>query len=438
MRVRALLLPALMSATLGAQTAVLRVLLARDAVDTAAPATLWVLDARGGHALSAGFTALLQQEDLKAFQVPVRSYTLGGGAETDLMKRLRLEPRAQWLLVAEGDAVLARGTALPTAADLAQTLARAGFHDRVKELRAYLKDHPESLEARERLLALLRQRGEAAAQRFMGVQVPTLKERLERGGLAGYLRDADAPAQADLSAAKPLGPVEDLEAWGAFAQELDLAFRNGAWRQLDLAWTREGRPLDAASPTLQGLYQRWQPAVESALRQEPGAEALWDLWIWMAQARGSVPVRPLLASLKPAPLTPREQWPPQRAVRLLFATARAPQDWRALKEHFQAAWDDTPQSLRDTPTTDGTAALKAMRRETNTALLEREWAATLEPLLESTLRCGETAQADALLREVLESSGWAALAGKGAAVATRCGQPALAARWSALRPGSPR
>ncbi|HJU83176.1 MAG TPA: hypothetical protein VJ600_03110 [Holophagaceae bacterium] len=438
MRVRALLLPALLSATLGAQTAVLRVLLQRDALDAATPATLCVLDAKGGHALSEGFTALLQQEELKAFQVPVRSYALGGGAEADLVKRLHLEPKAQWLLLGEGDAVLARGETLPAAAAFAQELARAGFHDRVKELRAYLKDHPESLEARERLLALLRQRGEAAAQRFMGVQVPALKERLERGDLAGYLRDADAPARADLSAARALGPVQDLEAWGTFAQELDLAFRAGIWRQLDLAWSREGRPLDAASPTLQGLYQRWQPAVEGALRQEPGSEALWDLWIWMAQARGGVALRPLLASLKPAPLTPREQWPPERALRLLFATARTPQDWRALKEHFQAAWDDAPQSLRDTPPGDGPAALRALRRETDTALLEREWASTLEPLLESTLRCGETAQADALLREALDASGWSALAGKGAAVATRCGQPLLAARWSALRPGGAR
>jgi hypothetical protein len=423
----------LLPPALCAQTAVLRVLMARDALDTSTPATVMVLETKGDRSLSQGFDELLQKNEVKAFQVPFQTYKLGSSEAQKLAARHRLEAKPQWLLVARGDRVLAKGTSVPSPAAFTQELVSAGFHDRVKELRTYLKDHPESLEARERLIALLRQRSEAAAQRLMGIEVSAPKVRLEQDGLAGYFQAADALPQADLSEATLLTPAQDLEAWSAFAQELDQAFRSGAWRELELAFTREGRPLDAASPTLRNLYQRAQPEVEAALRQDPGSEPLWDLWVWMAQALGGGGLRPLLATLTPSPLTSKGQWPPDRAVRLLLATAHTPQDWRALQDYFQDRWDGTPQMLREQlperPLTSGGM------QTTEVALLEREWASTLEPFLESSLRCGEVSKADAILRETLDACRWSALPAKAAGVANRCGQNLLATRWAALRPG---
>lgn len=427
------LLVLLLPAALRAQTAVLRVLMTRDALDTSTPATLMVFEAKGDRSLSQGFVALLLQEDLKALQVPMQVHPLGRGEGQKLVARLHLEAKSQWLLVAQGDQVLARGTSVPTAVTLTQELANAGFRDRVKELRTFLKSQPDSLEARERLIALLRQRGEAAAQRFMGIEVAAPQARLQQGDLSTYLRMADALPQVDLREAAPLTPAQDLEAWGAFAQELDQAFRTGVWRELDLTFTRDGRPLDAASPTLQSLYRRMQPEVEAALRLDPGSEALWDLWVWMAQGRGDAGLRTLLSSLRPMPFATKGQWPPDRALRLLFATARSPQEWRVLQEHFQDQWDGAPHMLRDRPP-EGSAA-RGIGAASNDALLEREWTSTLEPLLESTLRCGEAAKADGILREVLAASHWSVLPGKAAAVANRCGLGTLASRWLTLRTG---
>lgn len=414
-----------------AQTAVLRVLMARDALDTSTPATLMVFEAKGDPGLSKGLNALLQQEDLKAFQVPLQTYQIGSDAEQKLGLRLHLDAKPQWLLVAQGDQILARGTSVPTSVALTRELANAGFRDRVKELRAYLKAQPESREARERLIALLRQRGEMAAQRAMGIEVEAPQVRLDAGDLTGYLRSADGLAQADLSAAARLTPTQDLEIWSPFAQELDQAFRTGTWRELDLAFAREGRPLDVASPTLQSLYRRSLPEVESALRREPGSEPLWDLWVWMAQASGSGNLRSLLTSLTPSPFTSKGQWPPERAVRMLMVTARTPQEWRVLLEHFQDRWDGAPHMLRDRPPQG--AAAPGHGLSSNDALLEREWASTLEPLLESALRCGEVPLADGILREVVAASHWNALPAKAAVVANRCRLSTLAARWSALR-----
>lgn len=415
------------------QTAVLRVLMARDAMDLSTPATLLVFEGKEDSRLSQGFRALLQADDLKALQVPLRVFPQGGYDDQRLSGHLGGDAKPHWLLVAQGDQILARGGSLPAAGSFALELAGLGFHDRVKELRTYLKGHPDSLEAHERLLALLRQRGEATALRFMGIEVSAPGASLKGGDLAEYLGTEGALPKVDLSAAKPLTPAQDLEAWGAFAQELDQALRSGIWRDLDLSFTRGGRRLDGASPTLLNLYQRALPEVEGALRQDPSSEPLWDLWIWMAQPGGNL--RSLLASLTPSPLAPKGQWPPERAMRLLFATAHAPQDWRSLRDHFQDRWDGAPHLLRDRPPTGAAAPDSGL--SSNGALLEQEWTTTLGPLLESTLRCGDAARADALLREALEASRWPGLSPRASAVARRCGQLTLASRWAGLRPGGP-
>ena len=67
-------------------------------------------------------------------------------------------------------------------------------------------------------------------------------------------------------------------------------------------------------------------------------------------------------------------------------------------------------------------------------LFDHDWTLCLEPLLECCLRSGDPGLADTYLMEALNASRWAALGEKGAAVARRCGQSTLAARWLAQRP----
>jgi hypothetical protein len=432
MNLRTLSLACTLAVLLPAQNAMPRGRMDPEGGSAPPPASLLLFESKGSRALSDGFAALLRSEALQAFEVPRRHLALGAGPDRALLARHHLAAKPQWVLVdRRRDAVIAGGEGVPDPDGFARSLLQAGFKDRVRELRAYLKVHPQSIEARELLLRLLRPRAERAAQRLMGVSIPSARERLRQADLARALPDASAP-DADLAGAKPLDPAEDLEAWGAFAQELDTVFKNGQWRELNGDWVREARPLDAASPTLRLVYQRWQPAVEAALRAAPGSEPFWELWLWMSRARGGAPLRPLLASLQPSPLTPPGEWPPPRAVRALFASARSPEDWRALKEHYLGRWEREPHLLRDAAA--GDAPLRNATRDIHNALLDGDWTSTLAPLLECCLRGGEAFHADALFMEALTASRWGELPSKAAALARRCGQPALAARWSALRP----
>ena len=430
-------LPFLLSAVLWAQTAALRVLLDREALEGPAPVSLLVLDPPGQPSLSNGLRTLLQRPELAVLQVPVQSLTLGSAAARDLLARLDVAARPQWLLVSQGQVVLGRGATLPTPEALGQELARAGFRDRALELRRYLKIHPASREAQERLIAILRQRAETAAMRLLGLEPASPRDQLQSGDLPGFLQAQDAPPpKVDIPSEHAFTPTQDLEVWSAFTQELDLAFRSGAWRDLDLAFTRDGRPLDGTSPTLQALYRRALPEVEAALRRAPSSEALWDLWIWMDQALGGQDVAALIASLTPPPLAARGDWPPARAMRMLMATARTPQTWRALLAYYEDQWEGSAQMLRRKAPEASPASRPG--QATAAALLEQDWNRVLAPLLECCLRCGEANRAEAHLREALDACRWPSLPARAAAVATRCAQPAVARKWAALRPGGGR
>ncbi len=177
--------------------------------------------------------------------------------------------------------------------------------------------------------------------------------------------------------------------------------------------------MDAASPTLQGLYLRWMPTVEDALRQDPSSDPLWRLWGWMSEATGGRRLRPLLASLQPSPLTPRSQWPPETAARLLLASAKTPEDWIALKDHYEAVWEDGSRLLWT----------KYAKED---LMLTMDWSGCLGPLIECSLRAGAPQRADTLVRSAFAATRWPSLPAKASALAARCGDKTLAARWAAM------
>ncbi|HJV21696.1 MAG TPA: hypothetical protein VJ570_03315 [Holophagaceae bacterium] len=416
MRLGLSFLLALLALPLRPQAAMLRAHL--DQASEAAPARLVILDAPGTRALQTGFRTLLQAPALRGFQVSLQGFDLGTALGREQAAALHGGAKAQWLLVGIDGQVKARGAELPEGEAFAKALTEAGFQDLARALARYLQQVPDSLAARERLLAELRARGERTAQRLLGLAVETPRERLDRGDVGAWQRALGDPTAADLSGARRLEPAEDLDAWGPFAQALDQAFQQGVWSEMDFAWTREGRPLDAASPTLRGLYVRWLPAVEGALRRQPESEPLWDLWRWMQAATGGPRIRFLLARLVPSPLAPPDQWPPDPAAQALLRTARTPDDWRAVHEVYAARWQ----------------ALVPPEAGAGDPILEQVWERTLAPLLESALRAGDLGTAEADLRDALLRTRWPALPARAAALAQRCGQLVPAARWGILRP----
>lgn len=369
----------------------------QDPFGPAAPVRLVVLVEATGPSPAEGWRALLATPTLLPFQIPLDLVPLRSPAGAELVTRFALPLRASWvLLAAREDRLLSRGEALPEAAAFAATLKSAGVTDPTRALRTYLKAFPDVLEARERLLALLRRRAEV--------------DVLSRG-------------------TRPLSPESDLAAWGPFAQELDVLFRTGRWRESAFAWLQDAHPLDGGSPTLRSLYTRWRPEVEAALRRQPENGPFWQTWIWMSRALEDHTLHRLLASLAPTPLSAPGDWPPEDALRALREAAHTPGDWQELQAPYRARWEQARPTGPGQPGAPG----QVQRRD----LAQQDWDERLAPLLEACLRGDAKAQADALVREAYAARLWPDLHLRAAALARRCGAADLADAWGALGGGRP-
>ena len=113
--------------------------------------------------------------------------------------------------------------------------------------------------------------------------------------------------------------------------------------------------------------------------------------------------------------------------------ARKRRDWQGLKDLL------LPQVER-AQLAEAASGPMSFRVEINGKLQEDTetgdtWRGTLEPLVEALLHLGEMGLADGLVRDAWTRHPWSGLPGRAAALATRCGQPNIAAQWATLAAG---
>jgi len=269
---------------------------------------------------------------------------------------------------------------------LTRTLAAAGIKPPIRVLRDFLQTHPGHLEARAELLRRLRR--SAALRTTARLELP---------------QDTDAQDLAPFQG-KRLKDLEDLEIWGPYAQELDRVFQDGSWRSLDLGMGR-GLPVEACSPTVQGLYARNLTKVESALAVLPGAAAYWEAWLRMSAVAGMDRGRALIQGLVTPPPECRLPWPPPGVVAVLVRDAKKHGDWQLVRDLLQPFWEAWRERRGDP-----------------------DWG-SLGPLLEAMLRLRAEDEAGALVETLV---GVHALTERASALAAACKRPDLARRWAAL------
>lgn len=251
-------------------------------------------------------------------------------------------PEAHWALVAPGGACAASGAAHLDAAGLKAALEAARILTPIQKLQAFLRRHPDHLEAREKLLARLRgiadQRtrlvlGEAAHRRPPpeARQVPVLRDTLPKPGAT-------------------LTPEQDLRIWSASYLELGRAYKSGDWMEMNLppdflrGMQPAAYPMEAASPLMKGLFRANRNKLLATLREVPEDLNVLNHWMWTSLVLDE-PLIPVFESLRP-PLNGlrgpawRGSWPGEPVQRALAAEATAMGDWTRLRRLLIARWAD--------------------------------------------------------------------------------------------------
>lgn len=362
-----------------------------------------------------GFQKALRTDDeLSAVGLPVLSLGSKAPLASELRARQGWGPEARWALVAADGTTLESEAGPAHPKRLADLLAGHGIQGEMRELEAFLAKHPGHLQAQETLLALY------------------LRTAIARTGAhtAARTGPASKPAPAkegESGAQKPepelLSEGEDQAIWGKAARLLERVIQSGDWRLGPMwAWTAIRYPNGHHSPLMAEASRRALPAVEEALRQHPGHHQVWMLWAQLAENAGGRSLRNLMDSITPAPGDP--EFVPESVLVGYIQDARSRSDWAGLVDLLGPRWERKKE--------EGYTVVALDEEGQKVDALKGRWESFLKPLVEAHLRLGSTLEADRIVREVMAWMPSKGLPGWASALATSCGQPALASQWATM------
>lgn len=295
------------------------------------------------------------------------------GSETSgLRKQFGLATAAEapeaWVLLGSTGNVLLAGQTLPSSQPVINALESAGERNPVVELRAFLKSHPDHLEARRDLVQLLKRR---------------LLVRLQ---------------EQPFNKVQELAPEVDVRLWGEFAQEVDFLLREYAVGflpgGLQALLPGPGTP-ERSSPIMKAIYQRHRPGLIAWIHRLPEFGGAWiDLLRIDRVLEGNL-LLPTLQNVVPFQ-TPSHDWhvPYHFLADRVFSDAKKTGQWRPAAEVLQLLWEGAgknnvkfafvagigPERREPTPT-------DLYRRDSDAR--EAAWTKLLAPLIEARLRGGE-------------------------------------------------
>lgn len=382
------------------------------------------------HALARNARRALRTSELAPLELSYRG--LDPGRKEDLERATALRalvalPAAGWALISPSGAVLASGGEPPVPSALVDALSRAGIQSPIQKVKAFLRTHPDHLEARQTLIRLLRKGAVARTRKLLEIEAKSLQERSQDGELQGYaLNHTDVP---DMSSyrTKRLEPLQDLETWGAYAQEVDRVFTDGTWPSLDLGMRPDtDLPVEVCSPTMQALYLRHLPKVETLLAALPGTDNLWGMWLRLTAISGKQPGRAFAAGLPVPPPELGIEWPPSAVVEALVKDAQARGDWSIVRDLLDSFWKDAKEA-----TTHARERLRHPGEKERIGTLPN-WDTGYGPLLEAMLRMGSEGEAQELVEGLALDPEKRSLVDRAIALAITCQKPTLARRWATL------
>jgi len=350
--------------------------------------------------------ALRTDDELSAVGLPVLSLGSKSPLGAELRARHGWGPEARWALMASDGTTLESEAGPAHPKRLADLLAGHGIQGETRELEAFLAKHPGHLQAQETLLGMYLRRAIARSG-------PVSRPLPSKEGEGGVPKPQP----------EPLSEREDEAIWGKAARLLERMIQSGDWRLGPMwAWTAIRYPDGHRSSLMQEASRRALPVVEEALRQHPGHHQVWMLWAQLAENAGGRSLRNLMDSITPAPGD--LEFVPESVLVGYIQDARNRGDWTNVVDLLGPRWERKKEESYTV------VALDEDGQKVDA--LKGQWESLLKPLVEAHLRLGSTLEADRIVREVMAWMPSKGLPGWASALATSCGQPALAAQWATM------
>ena len=300
---------------------------------------------------------------------------------------------SRWAAFDGSNCVIASGMDIPDTDALSAAMESFGIKSALKQLRDFVKSHPDHVDARTDLLKEVRRRA-----------------------LLAMPKDLDAD----------LDKMDDLRIWGILAREFDLAM-NSDWIGFKLEFFRpdETQP-ERFSPLMKAVFRKHIGKVEEAIRELPTNENLWDLWAWMARTLNDRPALQFVQSLEPFVLPAWPNCPSARAAAWLINAAMSSEDWETVIQLAKIGRGFGSYTIESRK---WWSPGRFTRQTVSMPIARYPEQSSYYPLLEALLKLGRVDEANNVFDELIRNAGdWSA---QGAASVARAnGFEKLAEIWS--------
>jgi len=247
-----------------------------------------------------------------------------------------------WAVIMPNGKVVAYGNNVPTSEEFEKIIMATDITKPIPQLRKYLKEHPNNIDAKNELIRLLRSAAYKRTKNELGITMNSVwenKDAKEYSVLpaAGFvIPDAQALSGYELE------PEKDLIIWGKYAQELSESFRNGDWLNMNLAWDASATlPIEACSPLMRTTFRRLRPQVEQAIELFPISKNLWLLWLnFQACIKDESVKFDWFNQIAPLPKLSGIQWPPDGAIVPLVRSSYEKQDWDTILQLTEKTYEN--------------------------------------------------------------------------------------------------
>jgi len=383
--------------------------------------------------------------DVRLAEIPLLERWEGIGAASALYRREGWKPGPHWALLDRDHRILAQGATVPTPSSLKAAVEDSGIRSPLQEMRAFLAQAPENVEARTAFVRRLADIAEKRTLVALGLRTPPPRSPSQvdigfsdetgfKHSILPGLEEQMAGIQG-----RDLDREQDEAIWGDYCQELGKVFEGDAWAGLhSVTFYRSplpfqphlGSPLLRFSPMGREASRKALQVIEALLQRFPTHGRAWQLWCDFAKA-GDGDAKRLLASLDPMP-GPALDWPPVILRGTLLTQARESGDWTTVVELSDEIFERVLESARGERAYAKTQQPGAV--PLSPWLDANFWQATVAPLLEANLAMGHSGQARDVMERWEDFDGWKGAYAEAARMARKVQQEALAKAWEAKAP----
>jgi hypothetical protein len=234
------------------------------------------------------------------------AYGTYGIAESDMpaferwiRQKYGLSAPARWLALGSENNAIVSGVQTPSATEFDQMLEQRGIKNPLMQVRDFLRENPDHLDAMADLLKQARNR----ALHLMP---------------AGQTEDLDEET--------------DLLTWAILASETDRVF-SGSWVGIELSFFNPViETPEQYSKLMKNVFRKHIGKIEAEIILQPHISHLWNIWAWMASSLPDYNWSPFIHSLEPFdfPTPLFYTSPADRVCVWIVRQARAKKDWETV------------------------------------------------------------------------------------------------------------